>query len=152
MKLRTKTPLFEGYTCGKCGGTGIYSTYHGACFSCHGNGFKLTKRGSAAQYFLNSIRRQPAERFVAGDLILVEGFSAGGYSQPTYWATVKSVEGSTIVTESPKYGGCTMIGGTYRKGFTGEEKRAQQALALAYQENLTKQGKPVRGSHIDLGL
>ena len=161
----TKTkPLFEHKTCNRCGGCGEYSynAFSGTrCFGCSGSGYQLTARGRAAQLYLNNLRKIAVEDFKVGDLILCEGFSAGSYSEPSRWYTVTAVtflKGREAGHISNPDDDCVRIDAEHdgkgfsingfvgqtrcRKGFTGAEKTAQRAEALAYQDTLTKQGKP----------
>ena len=156
-------PVFEHTSCNRCGGSGRYSfnLMHGSCcYGCSGTGYQLTKRGKAAQAFLNNLRSIPAEQFQPGDLIRIDGFAAGSFVEPTRWARVASVEFKKgaecgyvsqpdldivqINTEDKggrSYNMCLFPGNTMRKGFTAEQKRKQVEQALAYQATLTKAGK-----------
>jgi len=159
-----KTSLFESVRCSRCGGTGRmpFSVMNGICFKCGGNGFVLTKRGRAAQNFLNAMRQLPAEEFKPGDLICSEGFCAGSINVQTTWHKVVEVriveartasypqakEGEkqvTIITDTGGSFGGLMGSTTWRKGFSKEEKLAQRAAALAYQATLTKSGTVKKG-------
>jgi len=150
----TKALLFENVPCGRCGGSGRYSynQMHGdRCYGCGGKGVKLTKRGRAAQDYLNALRSVRADEIKVGDLVLCEVLSSasfsrvdsidignakeqGVYSGDGQYQQVKIVTKKLISYLSPS--------SSVRKGFTGEEKDAQVKLALAYQETLTKVGKP----------
>ena len=151
--MKTK-PIFEHTECNRCLGSGFYSI--GTCFGCNGSGFKLTKRGRAAQNYLTEMRMRAAEEFKAGDLILFQGFNAGSYSQKSKFHRVEKVE--QLVAREAGYisnpdalcvkitcNGMSFVGfagaSKYRAGFTDEEKQAQLANALAYQAKLTKMGK-----------
>lgn len=149
-----KALLFENVTCGRCGGSGRYSynMMHGdRCYGCGGAGVKLTKRGRAAQEYLNDLRSVRADEVKVGDLVLCELLSSSCFS------AVASVEVG-IAKEQGCYSGegqyqqvkistpkLTMYldpSNKVRKGFSHEEKEAQKALALAYQATLTKAGQP----------
>lgn len=151
-------PLFECDTCSRCGGSGNYSynQINGTrCFGCNGSGHKLTKRGAAAQKFLDDLRSKPYEEVKVGDLIRVNMSIMG---TKYVFKTVLSVVimplqdmGYISETDRTKMGvrigveGLDMIvfpGSPCRMGFSAEEKKAQQELALAYQETLTKAGVP----------
>jgi hypothetical protein len=152
--------LLESTTCGRCGGSGRFSfnLMHGSiCYGCKGRGEVLTKRGQAAQNWMNEQRMVAAEDFKPGDLLYADGFSAGSYSQPSVWARVQEVQQISgaeagyvnqpelrcvrIVTDKGKFIG--FAGGTrYRRGQSAEAKAALRAAALAYQATLTKLGKP----------
>lgn len=158
-----KTSLFESVRCTRCGGSGRmpFSVRGGICFKCDGPGFVLTKRGRAAQAYLDALRTIPAEDFKPGDLILSSGFSAGSMTVASKWLKVTEVrtvdarktypnepEGSLmteIVTEGGGSFGAMQGTAKWRKGFSAEEKAAQRAAALAYQDTLTKAGTPRKG-------
>ena len=158
-----KRLLLESTTCGRCAGTGRFSfnLMHGSrCYGCSGRGEVLTKRGKAAQAWLNEQRMIPCEWFKPGDMILSEGFAAGSYTEPTRWLRVVRVLRQTgaeagyvnqpdlacvrIETE----GGGAFVGyagqSRFRRAMSFEEKRALHAAALAYQETLGKSGKPLK--------
>lgn len=154
-------PTFEHETCSRCCGTGNYSynpVSGSRCFGCGGVGYKLTKRGRAAQNFLNAMREMPLENFEIGDLIRFDGFHAGSYVEPTRWAKVigKEIVPATeagylnchdkqcvrIDTTHGQVVGFANGKSIWRKGFTAEQKQAQVDQALAYQATLTKTGKP----------
>lgn len=147
-------PLFESKECNRCFGLGRYGHY-GTCFKCGGAGHLLTKRGQAAQDYLNAMRRIPGESFVPGMTILAEGFCAGSFSQPSKWHTVERVEllkgrecGYTgaqadvdcVRISADGYRSVGPVGTTYRRGWSAAEKAEQKAKALAYQATLTKSG------------
>lgn len=153
-------PVFEHETCSRCCGDGQYSfnLMHGSvCYGCSGTGYKLTPRGRAAQLFLNQMREIPMENFQIGDSIRFDGFHAGSFVQPTKWAKVTGIQFLSgaeagyvsdpelqCVRLETTYGSAIGVVGksTYRKAFTMEEKLKQRLSALAYQETLTKTGKP----------
>lgn len=144
-------PTFEHETCSRCCGGGEYSfnLMHGSrCYGCAGTGYKLTKRGQAAQQFLNEMRALPMENFQIGDLIRFDGASsrwekivsieflngeqAGYVNRPDLQCVRIKTNGSGMIG---------FVGSKYTKGFTAEEKQKQVDKALAYQETLTKTGK-----------
>jgi hypothetical protein len=148
--------LFENTTCSRCGGAGRlpYSVYGGVCFKCHGRGATLTKRGRAAQEWLNAQREKPLEDFKPGDLIYSEGVPCIG--QRSQWhrvSYVKLLNGAEaghpnhpdlkcVQVHCHKY----MMGGFVgsskaRFGMTGPEKADLRDRALAYQATLNKSGK-----------
>lgn len=145
-------PVFEHETCSRCCGSGQYSfnLMHGSrCYGCAGTGYKLTKRGRAAQQFLNEMRKIPVKNFQIGDLIRFDGTSskfekivsiefmngeqAGYVNRPDLQRVRIKTNGSGMIG---------FVGDKYTKGFTAEEKQQQVSHALAYQETLTKTGKP----------
>ena len=141
--------LFENEPCGRCGGSGHYSfnMVNGTtCFGCSGKGVKLTKRGKAAQDYLDAMCAIPVEDVVPG--MRIKGASA------TY--TVASVgedrkSGSVVwhsgvkrdiihrefvsVSGKPYW---EQLGYPVRRVPTDEMRQK----ALAYQDTLTKAGKP----------
>lgn len=142
-------PLFEHAVCSRCGGSGEYSfnQIHGTrCYGCGGSGYKLTKRGRAAQSYLDALRKKPVEDVKVGDLILFDMFfqraflrveriepdTLNGGGRLSLYATRKG--------ESWSFG--SVPGWLVTLGFTADEKQAQRDLALAYQATLTKDGKP----------
>ena len=143
--------LFESKVCTRCGGTGNFSfclRYGSTCFKCHGAGDVLTKRGAAAQKYLNELRTKKASDFVVGDVIKCTGVSSYWFARiteirkrtPTHRGTRL-----TFITENKKVGTHTMH--TYddhqfRIGETAEQKTASREAALAYQATLTKAGTP----------
>jgi hypothetical protein len=143
-----KKLLFESTSCGRCGGSGRYgptSVYAGKCFKCHGRGEVLTKRGAAAQMFLNDLRKKPASEFKVGDLFYSEGFNAGSYSQPSFFDPVVEIRYddagavTALVGKRMNYG--TSPDTLVRFGCTAEQKADFIKQALAYQATLTKMGK-----------
>lgn len=160
--MTKRKPIFEHIECSRCGGTGRYSfnLMHGSmCYGCNGIGYKLTSRGRVAQHYLNQMREITMENFQIGDLIRFDGFNAGSYSQPTAWAKVTLIEFITSKQAGLMYQEnvdlqCVRLETTlgtvvgfvgktkYRKGFTAEQKKEQVNEALAYQQTLTKAGKP----------
>lgn len=152
--------LFESAVCGRCAGSGSYSycSMHGSrCFGCGGTGWKLTKRGQAAQNFLNDLREVPAGSIVVGDLIRIEDFLANraafyrvtGIKATEMKYTSNGVEhvqhGVMFEATNAKLGDTsygTGVDSKIRKGFTAEEKQAQIKAAMEFQATLTKTGKP----------
>ncbi len=162
--MTKKTPTFEHVTCGRCGGTGSYSfnMMHGSrCYGCNGSGFKLTKRGRAAQAYLSSLRQIPAKDFVVGDLIYAEFMSSAGFyriesitpkrrpvSTPEGWDYENGQEVLAFRAHNTKLGYLdieTFPEALHRKGFPGDVKAAQVAEALRYQATLTASGTVKKG-------
>lgn len=157
-----KNLLLENIPCNRCGGSGRmpYSVYAGLCFKCSGAGAILTKRGRAAQLWMNSQREKFIEEFEVGDLLYMPGFSAGSYAQPNRWLTVTEVvrlngdEAGYVgrpdlqcvkilarCGTEENHGVTGFVGGTkYRYGMTAAQKADLRARALAYQATLTKSG------------
>lgn len=150
--------LFDHKSCGRCGGSGRYSfnLMHGSvCYGCGGKGQVLTKKGRAAQNFLDDLRSRKAGEMKVGDIILYEGFSCGSYSQSSKWEAITEIITAPSGQDfgiSPGTGPHVKIITTgssltcpadtiVRKGFTGEEKDAQRKAALEFQATLTLEGK-----------
>ena len=164
MTTKTTRPLFEHVTCGRCAGSGRYSwnAMNGdRCFGCGGSGFTLTKRGRAAQRFLNDMRMIAGEDFKVGDTILLDGcgvmashwcrvtkVSFGKGAEMGYLsfpdADVVRIDSEIIKPHSVHETRATFHGiigqSKFRKGFSAEEKAENRRLALAYQDTLTKAG------------
>ena len=160
MTTKTTRPLFEHVTCSRCAGSGSYSwnAMNGSrCFGCGGSGFTLTKRGRAAQAFLNKMRKIPAESFAVGDWILSEGvpgYTASIWMKVTEitlgtagdfgYLSFKDIPAVKILAVDKEGGTGSFIGYSgsteYRKWFNAEQKAEQRRLALAYQDTLTKAG------------
>jgi hypothetical protein len=155
--------LFESKTCPRCGGSGHYSycqMYGTVCFKCSGRGGILTKRGAAAQNFLNDLRSVEAKDLKVGDLILEESFFSG----KAKWAKIESIELVPDYSKSKKLVDGEWIEESHsalkivssgmqqyvfpnskmRKGFSAAEKAEQKAKALAYQASLGKNGLPLK--------
>lgn len=143
-------PVFEHEVCGRCCGTGKYSfnLIHGdRCYGCGGSGYKLTKRGHAAQQYLNTLRTRNASEVNVGDLILFDN------NYKKLFAYVKQIRDDELnvgqdritFTMTDK---CGKEIGKYncfkatqiRFAYSAEEKAAQIKQALEYQDTLTKAG------------
>jgi hypothetical protein len=154
-----KSTEIETTVCARCGGSGkfSYNAMHGdRCYGCRGTGKVYTKRGKAAAAYLSSLREIPIQDFKVGDLFQV---NAGPLSSKTVFSKIVSIEflpgidvGYVSYPDEPCFriktaNGSGLIGflkshPTHRKGFTLEEKQEQFRQALAYQDTLTKEGKP----------
>lgn len=147
------TLVFESTTCSRCGGSGQFSyceRYGSVCFKCQGAKETLTKRGFAAQAYLNDLRKVRAGAIVVGQYMQVETMTH------RYFAEVITVEPAHcygdvdtnkshvhLTTNHPKHGKSGRItarDNMIRVAFTKEEKKVQKETALAYQETLTKAG------------
>lgn len=151
--------LFETETCSRCGGSGKYSfceMYRDVCFKCRGQKVTYTKRGKAAQQFYIDLCTVSITEVKVGDIIQCCPLHRGSYRAQVVAVEFKKDAGSSLkdgvmvpydnillVTEHPKYGRYSLQASTshtlrvYRQG---DDERLKQALA--YQESLTKQGKP----------
>lgn len=143
---------FENETCGRCGGSGKYSFNHmegDRCRGCHGTGYKLTKRGAAAKAFFTEKMTHPVSALAVGDYVF-ESINAVG---PKSWLKLVEIIPDALnddrVTLRLARGGRTMRYGLSPKSLvvtvkTEDQRLAFRAEALAYQETLTKTGKPAK--------
>lgn len=137
--------LFENVTCSRCAGSGKFSycqMYGSTCFKCHGDGKTLTKRGHAAQLWLNAQKRKPGSAVVVGDTIMVDGIP--GFSA-SYWGKVTEISAACDITVVAVKGGQSMIlngwgGQDVRVSQTKERLAELRAGALAFQATLTQAG------------
>lgn len=151
-----KSLLFESVPCPRCGGSGHYSycsMYGSVCFKCHGDGNILTKRGFAAQCFLNDLRSIPLEDFKPGDLMLCMGLGSSKFAKVLSVSLLSGKEAGYINDPDLECVKVECEGGVYigfkgkskeRKGFSKIDKAAQVAKALAFQASLGKNGKPLK--------
>lgn len=165
----TKPTQIERETCSRCGGTGRmpFAVYGGVCFKCGGQKFVLTKRGAEAERYLRELRSRPARELGVGQVIRVQSITMSGASF-SYFAPITELEIVTpetssmkalidgvwqqtdvgqvkITTTSAKFGSHVFHSAPdamVRVGQTAEQKAETLAKALAYQDTLTKQGKP----------
>lgn len=141
-------PVFEHVTCCRCFGSGkhSYNQMHGdRCYGCGGKGVVLTKRGQAAQQFLDNLRSRPVDELNVGDLVYIDPPFAKARFLRIEAITPDTLNGGNRWTlEFPssnmRWGVIYGKGHRMRVGFTAEEKAAQLAAALEYQESLTKSG------------
>lgn len=156
--MTTLNPSFESVTCSRCGGVGRYSI--GVCFKCHGRKQVLTSRGAAAVRYFRDLMSKPMSELAVGDKILIDGFNAGSYVEPTRWATVTEVlldqpsnamrlkDGVMVASPNVTIVRCGshslhMAPTTLVRVAQTQEQKAEKLLkALAYQDTLTKTGKP----------
>lgn len=155
--------VFETEPCSRCGGSGRFSHNgeHDRCYKCDGkNGCRaLTKRGQAArQYYLDK-RTVTPEQVKIGDVIAAygvkrltvakitlkhtaTGINAKGEEFPIEHYVFENKDGmSTAVQKLKDY---SNAGSTFaiRLLLSPEENDKLLKEALAYQDTLTKQGKP----------
>lgn len=141
-------PLFEHVTCTRCGGSGNFSfnLMHGSrCYGCGGDGYQLTKRGKAAQNYLNSLRKVAASDLNVGDLIWFDLFDVKCCERITSIET--DSRGAIFVKATrTKTGESICISAwpmqTVDRGLTNEQRKEAREKALAYQATLTKAGVP----------
>lgn len=140
--------LFESKTCSRCGGCGEYSyctMYGSVCFKCHGAGVVLTKRGRAAQTWLNAQKTKKGSEIEVGMTILIEGVPGFSASK---WATVSAVSGEgkdhKIEAEGKNGGAGATLNGFWntdvRVAQTKERLAELRVEGLAFQATLTKSG------------
>jgi len=141
---------YERETCSRCGGTGHYSynQINGTtCFGCNGKGEKLTKRGRAASDFALSLVAKTADEIAVGDVVLYNGKGQItalsvepcdlGYARMDK-ETGEYVKVMGIEVTGPKHSYKFHLSDKVRLPFT--EEMIQEVIA--YQDNLTKAGKP----------
>lgn len=157
---------FETETCSRCQGSGKYSfceRYRDVCFKCHGNKVTLTKRGLAASNYLKKLCTKLASELKIGDRIASDRMTDGGTlytcidtvteikpASPAQSGTTengvtvwKTYEMIAITSNNPKYGDYGLVCGldhSFRVYGADNAEKIQQAIA--YQNTLTKQGKP----------
>lgn len=135
-----KNLLFENVECTRCGGSGEmpFTVEGGRCFKCHGDGATLTKRGKVAQDYLESLRHRPANEIKVGDFVKFRSMFS------TSFKAVLKIEKTKNGLRLELEGAAWELGefDSIRVPFTKEEKKDHRALALQYQEKLTKAGKP----------
>jgi hypothetical protein len=137
--------LFESKTCSRCGGSGKFSwcQMHGSmCFGCHGDGVVLTKKGKAAQVWLNAKKRKSSDAVEIGEWVLSEGIP--GFSA-SVWIKIDEVKGEgaeRVISGLSKRGERHSFGaGMELRMFLGKVRNAELAReALAFQETLTLAG------------
>lgn len=141
---------WEKVDCSRCGGTGSYSfcTQHGSvCFKCGGQKQVLTARGAAAVAWLAEQRKTCVSDLQVGMRVKVSG-----YSKPL---TIKEISqsGSYCETANGRKYYIDLVFAPITCGYfpestveavpASEEDRVAQVLAaIAYQNTLTKAGKP----------
>lgn len=141
---------YESDPCTRCGGSGHYSFNQVSgtiCFKCRGSGAQLTPRGKAALAFANSLLDRKIEELSGEDrfqyvdafrgrryngctAVEVEGFALSADGTPLPAFEVRSSSGKVLVV--------TGAGTKVRLHPTAE----QMDQIIAYQDSLTKAGKP----------
>lgn len=145
-------PLFEHTACGRCGGSGQYSYNQmdgTRCYGCGGTGWKLTKRGHAAQKYLDALRSVRVDTLQPGDLMWDSSY---GFCRVTAVrvATAKELGCWSVGHEDALSCRIDTTRCTFqfapehmvKKGWDTETKKAQVEQAIAYQATLTKAGVP----------
>lgn len=137
--------LFENVCCSRCGGSGNFSycqMYGTTCFKCAGAGRTLTKRGAAAQAWLNAQKRKLGAEVKVGETIMVDGVP--GFSA-SYWAKVTEVDAACNITAVGIKNGQSMVlngwGQQSVRVAQSKERLAELRVeALAFQTSLTQAG------------
>lgn len=160
--------LFEYETCSRCGGSGSYSycqRYGTVCFKCSGARETLTARGSEAQRYLNELLSLPLSAIKPGMTVRDINVTVGGtpfhewckviaitpydasHNRSLVNGVMVSWEGEFFTMETETKRGRSSHCGLkadhmFRVLADKETKQAAIEKALAYQETLTKAGKP----------
>jgi hypothetical protein len=163
----------ESTPCTRCGGAkriAGYSHVHGGiCFKCLGAGVRLTKRGRAANDFLQRLRQRTTGELTPDMLVYYQGFNAGSFAQPSRFMRVNSVselketgvshmvDGQWVkhlahVIECDGMTSSAQLHDLHRVGQTGLGKQRTFKLALDYQDMLTKSGTIRKGASFGLGV
>lgn len=146
--------MFESETCGRCGGSGKYSFNQmdgDRCYGCHGTGYKLTKRGAAASARYRELITRKVSEMTVGMQILTEI----GMGTRKVWQTITAINPDTlngqgrVTLELSRKGKHTQSYGMFESTemmcCNGQaDLDNAMAEALAYQETLTKTGKPAK--------
>lgn len=152
---------FESETCSRCHGCGEHSycqMYGSTCFRCGGAGKTLTKRGSAARAYYNSLCSVRADAVKVGDTLWL-AFGLGGRKSCRVVAVgpadtsgwkgfVDGVERAArtdllaIDTDRGSLVGVEPESMMSRVLLDREERERVMAVALAYEDTLTKAGVP----------
>lgn len=134
--------MFESTECSRCGGTGQFSycQLHGTmCFKCRGTGRQFTKRGAAARkYYNESLNRQVADIKVGdwvNDVLCRKWYQVNAIKpdslNPNY---------VYLSTKHCDYG--LPLDSVIASVRDNDELNQRKADAKAYQDSLTKAGKP----------
>lgn len=143
---------YEKETCGRCGGGGRHSHNQidlERCYGCGGSGERLTKRGAAAKAFADSILGIKIEHAQVGQTVTYLDVLNGRRIRITVQKIDREVNGKkkvgdelidcyAITLHGQKYKIC--CGEGVRVRLTPTE--AEAAKIIAYQNSLTKAGKP----------
>jgi len=143
---------YEKETCGRCGGSGRYSYNQidrDRCYGCGGTGERLTKRGAAAKAFADSILNIKIENAQVGQIVSYLDVLNGRRTRITVQKIDREVYGKKKVGDEWIDCYAITLHGEKYKISCGEGVRvrltptdAEAAEIIAYQNNLTKAGKP----------
>lgn len=139
--------IFESKPCSRCGGSGHYSfnLIDGSrCYGCNGRGVTLTKRGLAARNWLDEKRKIRAADLKTGDLLW---FDMSTFKCCERIQRIENIDTRLVISATRTKTGepiSWVCGPDYKleRGFSKEEKIRLRDAALAYQDTLTKLGKP----------
>ena len=157
----TNVVKYEKETCGRCGGYGkfSYNQIDGSrCYGCRGSGERLTKRGKAARAYATSILEKPVEDIVLepGQFAIYTNMGLYGSGRRIKVAEIrektegpcayrilengerKPIRDFDLIDTDSKVVGVVSEGIKLRLTPTSE----QIEEITAYQNNLTKAGKP----------
>lgn len=141
---------WEKVTCSRCGGSGKHSycqMYGTTCFKCAGAGRVLTARGVAAMAELKARRQTSVNDLRIGMRVRVDG-----YKKPLTIRDIKTSGSYMQTADGPKHyidvAFDSLTCGYFPESTvevvpeTEEARVAQVKAAIAYQNTLTKAGKP----------
>lgn len=141
---------YETETCSRCGGSGHYSYNQltgTRCFKCDGAKITLTKRGWAAKQYMDELRAQPLAEVKVGDFIywgqkgrcLVTAIDEPTPSGVKTLRNGEWIPQMHVVIHGRDGFKCGHgLNAVFRRPITDE----MVEQVAAYQENLTKAGKP----------
>jgi hypothetical protein len=151
----TNSQGFEITTCGRCCGTGKYSfnLMHGdRCYGCGGSGKIFTKRGSAARLFYVESQKRPIADLKVGEYLWDDMFG-----HKAKWMPILSIAPSQSCQLLPngekryyvdietKRGALGVFPDSTVRSIRDEAHRTELlAIALAYQDTLGVNGKPLK--------
>lgn len=155
MTIQVEAPTalrFERETCSRCHGCGEHSyceMYGRTCFKCAGSGQMLTKRGAAARRWMNEQNLIAARNVIVGMRIKAFGLTITVRSIETGVDRGSSLRDGVMVKNSDGLeirGQSNGIVCDFDTEFQLIRSREDQiellTRAIAYQNSLTKMGKP----------
>jgi hypothetical protein len=144
---------FEIKTCSRCGGSGqfSYNQIHGSkCYGCAGCGKQYTGRGKLVKKFWDDLCKIDPATVTVGQRIdtgmakftvaSVDGLVKGGAWLKPDGTWEPSMHHQFTSTSGKQY--TAQAGYPVKLIPQGEERERMLAQALAYQDSLTKDGKP----------
>jgi hypothetical protein len=144
---------FEAKSCGRCGGSGKYSFNQidgDRCYGCGGTGIVRTKRGTAAYVMYVESQKRPLLDLKVGEYLWDDTF---GYKAK--WLPITEIDLSGLHTGTcngvpymlltTKRGGHGVFANSIVRSIRDEAHRQElKAAALAYQDTLGVNGKPIK--------